>query len=240
MIFNKTSTEHRTDSCSVILKVLLFVVNTILLLAYIKLRHNTYICVFISLFSIVLLILFILTHTIKKLYHLKPICIPWGAIIIAFCVTENISLCSSIIRIVLLTIVFAILPLSVMLSFYREKILHKCLVLLCAFLIILGQLLFVNQYLDYSEPKFITGNIVEKYANGTWFGTYPFSFFEVNTEEYGLINISAKGKIYASYSVGDNISVGVREGFLDIKYCFITEAEPSPVLCYLESLGFPV
>ncbi len=208
-----------------ILKVLHFIVNTILLLVYIKLRHNTYICVFISLFSIGSLILFILTHTIKKLYHLKNICTPWGAIIIAFCIMENISLCSSIIGLVFLTVVFAVLPLSVIFSFYEEKILHKLLALLCAFIIILAQLLFVNQYLDFSESKLITGNIVEKYANGTWFGTYPFSFVEVNTKEYGLINISAKGEIYTSYSVGDNISIGVNKGFWGINYCFVANQD---------------
>ncbi len=125
------------------------------------------------------------------------------------------------------TIVVAILPLSVMFAFCEEKILHKCVALLCAFLIILGQLLFVNQYLDFSEPKFITGNIVEKYANGTWFGTYPFSFLEINTKEYGLINVSAKGDVYTSYYVGDNISIGVNEGLLGINYCFIANRDQS-------------
>ena len=204
-----------------ILKIILFVINTIILLVFIKLRHNIYVCIFISLFSVGLLILYILAYVIKKLQHLRSICVPWGTLIIALCVMENISLCSSVTRLVFLTIAFAVLPLSVILSFSKEKILYKNLALLCTFLVILGQLLFINQYLDFSEPKFTTGNIVEKYANGTWFGSYPFSFFEIKTEKYGLINISAKGEIYTRYSAGDNIRIGVNEGFFGVNYCFI-------------------
>lgn len=90
---------------------------------------------------------------------------------------------------------------------------------LCAFSIITGQFLCLNQSLDKSKPQIVEATILEKYANSNWFDDYSFAYFDVYCDELGVLSVYISKDEYIKSETGDKINLLFKEGAFGISYC---------------------
>lgn len=204
--------------------IIFIVINTVPILAFSFLKNQKTACVVIFACSIALVCFNIASHIVKKLYDYQFISFPVGSIAVYMANGYRITLCGSLYFLSIILVITAIIILCVFYLSKKSLKVTKCaLLFICIFIMLTEQTVYFNESFDTSEAVSISASVVEKYANGDWFGTYSFSQFDVRTDELGDIGVFAPGEIYKSTDIGDLVELNVRNGSLGIKYCYIAD-----------------
>lgn len=208
-----------------IVKMIVFIIiNTIPILVFIFFKNQKITCALILVYSIAFVCLNVATHIIEKLYSYQYFSLPFGIIVIFIANGYKRTLCSSLYFLTIILAITSIIILSIYFLSKKSMKYTKCVLLfICIFIMLTEQTLYFNESFDTSEVISIRAPVVEKYANGNWFGNYSFSSFDVETDEIGIIRVIASGEIYKSINIGDFVELSVRNGSLGIKYCYIAD-----------------
>lgn len=191
--------------------------NLFPIVLYVFWGSSKYASIMLTIYSLFYIGFHYSTYFLKKISSYKLYTIPYGVIAVIFSNSFKYCICSNIYNIIIVSIVISLVP--VFFSKTDKTIFNVIFTTLCAFSIIIGQFLYLNQSLDESKPQIVETTILEKYANSNWFDDYSFAYFDVYCDELGILSIYVSKDEYIKSETGDKINLLFKEGAFGISYC---------------------